>query len=517
MDSMNAPPRAKPLTAPTRYATECDSSYTRFQVFFRGTISGLEIVGIVASIVQIADLGAKISVKLCSFYRTVKNANDSMRSLSSDVSLTCSVLRELGKALDQDSQTKICSPGAFSTTQDVLKECRAIFEEIDSEIEKHDQEKGTNRLLRGVQNITLGFQGPYLDLLKSNLERLKSTMLLMLNVLMRGAKAPLTDQQNLIQRLLEEKKEKDTTFHQLSRPASTVVLKVDEPLQGTTRALSIEPQPPLPPDPSLTEVKEYLTLVRRLLSEIDACHHSLEKSRVLRIRNGVANVHSMEVSLFQHTHGHSATRDLHDPFFNFRESCLPKPNTQQQYHPERLSPNGVAEAQAAELDEQCIPDTIIKADDSLIDTSPTHHHHHNSHSPDLGRRRVTRFFNATSSFFVGKQYKKVDKTESDIHKRPFHLKAAIDGYQYPVQPQIQGNHGGVPQYMQNPWYMNPTPQQTNKYEEAVSNPIATNNPPPAFSHIKTVDRELEELMLQWTTLTREEMEIDVEGELNANK
>lgn len=97
--------------------------------------------------------------------------------------LTCSILHELGNALERDSQTKICSSGAFSTTQDVLKECMAVFEKIDSEIDKRDQEKGTNGLLRGAQKITLTFQGPDLDLEKSNLERLKYTMLLMLNVL----------------------------------------------------------------------------------------------------------------------------------------------------------------------------------------------------------------------------------------------------------------------------------------------------------------------------------------------
>lgn len=146
-------------------------------------MSGLEVIGIVASIVQIADLGARISVQLCSVYRTVKDANDSMRSLSSDVSLTCSVLHELASALKQDSETQLCSPTAFETTTEILKECKAVFEKINDEI-KRDQATEKNPILRGAQKLTLAFQGPDLDLLKSNLERLKSTMLLMLNVTM---------------------------------------------------------------------------------------------------------------------------------------------------------------------------------------------------------------------------------------------------------------------------------------------------------------------------------------------
>jgi len=94
-------------------------------------MSGLEVVGIFASIVQIADLGAKISVKLCSVYRTVKDANGSMRSLSSDASLTCSVLRELASALDQDSEDK-------AVEELVLQWTTVTREEMEAEVERND-------------------------------------------------------------------------------------------------------------------------------------------------------------------------------------------------------------------------------------------------------------------------------------------------------------------------------------------------------------------------------------------
>lgn len=147
-------------------------------------MSGLEVVGIVASILQIADLGAKISVKLCSFYHTIKDSNQSMQSLSSDVSLTCSILQQLGKVLEKDQKTKICSEQAFRTAQDVLGECQTVFEGIDNAMEKQKQEGTRSALLRGARKLTVAFMGPNLDLLKSNLERLKSTMLLMLHVIM---------------------------------------------------------------------------------------------------------------------------------------------------------------------------------------------------------------------------------------------------------------------------------------------------------------------------------------------
>lgn len=153
-------------------------------VFPLHIMSGLEVVGIVASIFQIADLGAKISVKLCSFYHTVKDANQSMQSLSSDVSLTCSILQQLGKVLEKDEKTKICSQQAFRTAQDVLGECKTVFEGIDNAMEKQKQESSRSVLSRGARKLTVVFMGPNLDLLKGNLERLKSTMLLMLHVIM---------------------------------------------------------------------------------------------------------------------------------------------------------------------------------------------------------------------------------------------------------------------------------------------------------------------------------------------
>lgn len=57
---------------------------------------GIEILGVVASALQIAEIGMKLSVKICSFYRQIKDTNRSMESLSNDVSLTCSILHQPG-------------------------------------------------------------------------------------------------------------------------------------------------------------------------------------------------------------------------------------------------------------------------------------------------------------------------------------------------------------------------------------------------------------------------------------
>jgi hypothetical protein len=51
-------------------------------------MSGIEILSIVASVILMADWGAKLSVKLFAFSRKIKNANRSIESISKDMATT---------------------------------------------------------------------------------------------------------------------------------------------------------------------------------------------------------------------------------------------------------------------------------------------------------------------------------------------------------------------------------------------------------------------------------------------
>ncbi|KAL4732822.1 hypothetical protein BDV11DRAFT_176312 [Aspergillus similis] len=289
-------------------------------------MSGLEVVGVVAGILQLADIGAKLSVKLCTFYRTVKVASRSLEGLSSDVSLTCSILNELGKTLEQDDQARLCSKEAFSTAQDVLQECRAVFQQIETAIEKYNQETETNRLRRGARKITAVFLGPNLDVLKSNLERLRTTTLLMLHVIMyarqlrkRKAKSTLLDQRGLIQTLIEERRVNDHKFKYLSNSLLSVGTNKDNSYHEPYQSASSEQQLASLP----RQLEEYYNLIRKLLCDIDAYQYSLEQSQHLRIRNGVVNIHSTEALLFQGIYGRAAQQLFDDSFFESKDPWLP--------------------------------------------------------------------------------------------------------------------------------------------------------------------------------------------------
>jgi hypothetical protein len=146
-------------------------------------MSGLEALGIAASIIQVADLGAKLSVRLFSFYHRYKNADQSIQNLSSDVALTCAILRELGEIVEKDEQAQLCSEEAFRTLQAILGQARDVLEQIKSMISYSDHPRKTP-LQQVTQKLRTILREPNLDPLKGNLERLKSTMLLLLNVIM---------------------------------------------------------------------------------------------------------------------------------------------------------------------------------------------------------------------------------------------------------------------------------------------------------------------------------------------
>lgn len=152
-------------------------------------------IGIVASVIQIADIGLRLSIKLYTFGEIVSTADKSVISISKDVSLTSSVLKELGDLLENDRQSHIFSKNAVQTADTVVKECLEVFQEMENIMVKklpslsgHDGIREPNRGKKSkatalLERMKWGYLQPKLQLLRSNLDRLKSTLLLMLNVI----------------------------------------------------------------------------------------------------------------------------------------------------------------------------------------------------------------------------------------------------------------------------------------------------------------------------------------------
>ena len=142
-------------------------------------------ISLVASVLQVADIGARLSVKIYTFCHAAVNANDSITFISKDIFHTSAILRELGQCLEKD---QLCSENAFRTTSAIVDECRIVFEKIDQAL----MDKMTRTGLDGkpeqpelsiLEKSIWPFLQEKIKPLWNNLDKLKSTLLLRLSVL----------------------------------------------------------------------------------------------------------------------------------------------------------------------------------------------------------------------------------------------------------------------------------------------------------------------------------------------
>ncbi|KAJ9206016.1 hypothetical protein DTO164E3_1269 [Paecilomyces variotii] len=303
-------------------------------------MSGLEAIGVAASIIQVADLGTKLSVRLFSLYRRFKDADQALRDLSSDVALTCAILRELGESIEKDEQSKLCSEEAFCTLKSILGQCREVLEQIQNMIDYRNNPQKTplQRVTEKFRNVLLE---PKLDPLKVNLERLKSTMLLLLNVIMyagqiRSKHVPtlLEEQRALLESLLEEKRSNERG------PDQFVFIGLSQVISPESASSKIHSQNDGDPNSmdGPDEVRQYNVLIKRMLQEIELCKSKLESSRHSRIKDGVLNIHSGEIVRFQLEYGHTALQNFDHSLFADRSTKPSDLKTSATYIPASTMP-----------------------------------------------------------------------------------------------------------------------------------------------------------------------------------
>ena len=145
-------------------------------------------VALLGSIVQIADVGIRLSLRLYAFGETVASADQTILAISKDISLTSAVLKELSSVFGNQSE-KIHSQNAVGTAESVVKECSAVFHEIENMLLSKVPSLHSNAAEKRSRATTLleRLRWPTIKekikLLNCNLDRMKSTLTLMLNVI----------------------------------------------------------------------------------------------------------------------------------------------------------------------------------------------------------------------------------------------------------------------------------------------------------------------------------------------
>lgn len=151
----------------------------------------MDVVSIAASLIAIGSAGCQTAIKLYTLAAQISTASDRISSISNDVSLTSTVLQQLGELMAQkvtDDGTSIFSQVGLETTRTSAVMCEHIFKEIEQA--GKDASEQIRRRGRLVGKIELSkferakwpFLQPSIEYLRTDLREAKGTLMLMLQV-----------------------------------------------------------------------------------------------------------------------------------------------------------------------------------------------------------------------------------------------------------------------------------------------------------------------------------------------
>ncbi|KAJ9613523.1 hypothetical protein H2200_003465 [Cladophialophora chaetospira] len=309
-------------------------------------MSGLEILGLAASVIQIADLGAKLSVKLFTFSRKVKNADKSIDSISQDIAATGAVLAQLGAELNKEENVRLRSPAAITTTKSLVESCEKLFGELNEAIDGGGgggNGSGHTLILELRRRLRFPFLEPQIELLRCNLERLKTSLLVILNVLilaeqLRSHKTGeiLKDQHELLRTLVKEKDTSERNFKRIlqtveaakdpetptasSNPGESVHHDATSSLSTTSDAVTTTSNPlagaatvaiKLPVAiKNHIQLNDHCLLISKMLTEIGVLKYRIDYGQRDRVQKAVLKVHWDEWAQLRRKHGEKPLLEL---------------------------------------------------------------------------------------------------------------------------------------------------------------------------------------------------------------
>lgn len=147
-----------------------------------------DILGLIASILQVISTGVQTSLYLYNFAETVSSAGRSLKEISSDVSFTTSILEQLKNVLESEKQNGTASKEALLTAESLAKECSNVFEAINGLITKHFPAADPNHCKKSKRSSRMNalkwpFIQPKIEVHRMNLEKHKTKLILMTQVL----------------------------------------------------------------------------------------------------------------------------------------------------------------------------------------------------------------------------------------------------------------------------------------------------------------------------------------------
>ncbi|KAF1955470.1 hypothetical protein CC80DRAFT_366271, partial [Byssothecium circinans] len=132
-------------------------------------------IGLIASVVQVAGAGLKLSQTLYQYAEGVASADRKVKDIAKEIQLTSFVINELGSLFKQDDTSALLSKSALRTADETVQECSTVFTELDAALAK--SKKNT------FGRLKFPFRESKIELLRSHIDKLKSTLQLLMQVL----------------------------------------------------------------------------------------------------------------------------------------------------------------------------------------------------------------------------------------------------------------------------------------------------------------------------------------------
>ena len=145
-----------------------------------------EALGIAAAILQISGAGAKLAMTLHKLGVEVASAGIQLNGIAKGISLFSQMLKQVGQTLRQEDS--VHSPGALETTQEIVEQCRSIYNEIQKMVDSV-QRRDSNGFVKPInvaERVRFCFKKTKIEFLLGELESLKMTLSTIIQVLYTG-------------------------------------------------------------------------------------------------------------------------------------------------------------------------------------------------------------------------------------------------------------------------------------------------------------------------------------------
>ena len=139
------------------------------------TTAMAEILALVASIVQVSSFGLKLSKTLHDYGAAVMGAEKRLAGLDRDIGFTSGVLSELDTLLNDSRVQALVSEQSIGLARDAVAECDGIFQAMEG--------VAANIRKNGLGKFKMYFRETKIELLRSNLDRMKGNLTLLMGVI----------------------------------------------------------------------------------------------------------------------------------------------------------------------------------------------------------------------------------------------------------------------------------------------------------------------------------------------